>query len=66
MYTSRPQAQHLIEYLQADYEDISIDWEGKLFARITFDWDYENQTCNLSMPKYVPDALHKFQHPPPM
>jgi hypothetical protein len=58
-------AQHLIECLQADYEDISVDWEGKLFAGITLDWDYENWTCDLSMPKYVPDALHKFQHPTP-
>jgi hypothetical protein len=64
-FTSRPQAQHLIECLQADYEDISTDWEGKLFAGISLDWDYENQTCDLSMPKYIPDALHKFQHPPP-
>jgi hypothetical protein len=64
-YTSRPQAQHLIKCLQADYEDISIDWEGKLFAGITLDWDYENRTCDLSMPQYIPDALHKFQHPPP-
>jgi hypothetical protein len=64
-YTARPQAQHLIKCLQADYEDISIHWEGKLFAGITLDWDYENRTCDLSMPKYVPDALHKFQHPNP-
>jgi hypothetical protein len=46
-YTARPQAQHLIECLQADYEDISVDWEGKLFAGITLDWDYENHKCDL-------------------
>jgi hypothetical protein len=63
--TTQPQAQHLIDCLQLDYEDISVDWEGKLFAGISLDWDYENQTCDLSMPKYIQEALHKFQHPNP-
>lgn len=64
-YTSRADAQHLIDCLKEDYEDISVDWDGKLFAGISLDWDYENQTVDLSMPKYIPDALHKFQHPMP-
>jgi hypothetical protein len=40
--TAQPQAQHLIDCLQLDYEDISVDWKGKLFAGISLDWDYEN------------------------
>jgi hypothetical protein len=33
---------------------------------LTFIWDYDNRTVNLSMPEYVQAAaLHKFQHTMP-
>ena len=28
-------------------------------------WDYTKHTCDLSIPGYIQQALHKFQHPPP-
>jgi hypothetical protein len=42
---------------------ISIDWEHTLYLGLTLKWDYKHHTVNLSMPGYVKDALHKFQHP---
>jgi hypothetical protein len=29
------------------------------------DWDYDNKTVDLSMPGYIVNALHKFQHKQP-
>jgi hypothetical protein len=29
------------------------------------DWDYKNKFVDLSMPGYIKEALHKFQHPTP-
>ena len=33
---------------------------------LTLKWEYPNRTVDISMPKYVKAALHKFQHPNPM
>ena len=41
---------------------ISIDWTGSLFCGLTIDWYYAARTCDISMPKYLQTALHKFQH----
>ena len=44
---------------------ISIDWTGALYFGLTLAWYYIRQTCNISMPNYLPAALHKFQHTTP-
>ena len=41
---------------------ISIDWAGSLFCGLTIDWYYDARTCDISVPKYLQTALHKFQH----
>eukprot|EP00957_Ditylum_brightwellii_P120095 9164135-Ditylum_brightwellii.AAC.1 len=41
---------------------ITIDWKGGKFGRVTLEWNYTQQHVDLSMPNYVPAALHKFQH----
>ena len=28
-------------------------------------WDYDKRICDISMPTYINEALHKFQHPAP-
>ena len=58
-------AGHLIECLRNYYQEVDIDWEGKCFCGVHLKWDYDHHTCNLSMPGYVKNALHKFQHPTP-
>ena len=63
-YIGKEHADHLIQCLRNHYKEIEIDWAGKRFCGIQLKWDYTNRTCDLSMPGYVQQALHKFQHPP--
>ena len=60
----RVHAQHLLAALQEHYK-ITIDWEAKLRIGITLDWDHNNCTITLSMPRYVKTALKPFNHPNP-
>jgi hypothetical protein len=63
-YVGAEHAQHLIAALETDYT-VSKDWTGGLYCGITLNWDYANKHVDLSMPGYIKDALHKFQHPLP-
>jgi hypothetical protein len=40
-------------------------WTGGLYCGITLNWDCANKHVDLSIPGYIKDALHKFQHPLP-
>ena len=64
-YIGKEHADHLIQCLRNHYKEIEIDWTGKRFCGIQLNWNYTTRTCDLSMPSYVQQALHKFQHPPP-
>ena len=64
-YIGKEHADHLIQCLRNHYKEIEIDWTSKRFCGIQLNWDYTTCTCDLSMPGYVQQALHKFQHPPP-
>ena len=61
-YVGKEHAQHLLAALRQDYEAVSVNWEGTLFCGITLKWDYTKRTVELSMPGYVENALHEFQH----
>jgi hypothetical protein len=63
-YVGGKHAQHLSDALKTDYT-VSNDWTCGLFCDITLKWDYANKHVDLSMPGYIEDALHKFQHPIP-
>jgi hypothetical protein len=63
-YVGKENADHLIQALKKMYT-ISIDWDGELFLGLTLKWDYYKRICDVSMPNYVDNALHKFQHDPP-
>ena len=65
-YIGKEHADHLIQCLRNHYQELEIDWAGKCFCGINLNWDYTNRTCDLSMPGYAEQALHKFQHPTPM
>jgi hypothetical protein len=63
-YVGQKHTQHLISALE-DLYTVSSNWNGQLYCGVTLNWDYGNRTVNLSMPGYVAQALHKFQHPTP-
>jgi hypothetical protein len=50
--------------LEADYT-VSKDWTGGLYCGITLKWNYVRKHVDLSMPGYIKDGIHKFQHPLP-
>ena len=64
-YVGKEHADHLLQCLRNHYKEIEIDWADKRFCGIQLNWDYTNRTCDLSMPGYIHEALHKFQHPLP-
>ena len=59
-YATKQDADHLLEALYAKYT-ISKDWEASLYIGISLNWDYTAGHVDLSMPKYVAKALHKFK-----
>jgi hypothetical protein len=63
-YVGTEQVHHLIAALETEYT-VSKDWTGGLYYGITLNWYYVNKHVDLSMPGYIKDALHKFQHPLP-
>ena len=59
-YATKQDADHLLQALRAKYT-ISTDWEASFYIGITLNWDYTDGHVDLSMPKYVAKALHKFK-----
>ena len=64
-YEGKEHFLHLISAIKEFYPKISIDWQGKLFCGIKLQWNYTERYVDLSMPGYIKDVLHKFQHPTP-
>ena len=63
-YTDRKHAEHLMNSLKENYS-VSEDWAGTKYCGIQLDWDYDQRTCDLSMPGYIDRAIQRFQHPSP-
>ena len=63
-YIGKEHAEHLLSTIKEHYE-CKADWDGGRYIGLTLDWDYENKEVHLSMPGYVAEALHRFQHPHP-
>ena len=59
-YASKQDADHLLQALRAKYT-ISTDFDAYLYIGITLDCNYTTVHVDLSMPKYVVRALHKFK-----
>ena len=57
-------ADHLIQALNSKHK-ITTDWEGRLYCGIQLEWNYEAKWVDLSMPNYVKEMRHKFQHDRP-
>ena len=59
-YATKQDAEHLLQALRAKYT-ISTDLDASLYIGISLKWDYTAGHVNLSIPKYVAKALHKFK-----
>ena len=59
-YENNEHTLHLLQTLRQYYEAIPVDWTGTLYCGITLKWDYDQRTCELSMPGYVQHAVNKF------
>ena len=64
-YIDRADALDLYNCLQKYYEEVTIDWEGKLYLGMQLHWDYKERFCDLTMDKYIPEVIKKYQHPAP-
>jgi hypothetical protein len=47
-YVNTSNVEHLIVSLKANYT-LTEDWTGTLYCGISLEWDYINQTVNISM-----------------
>jgi hypothetical protein len=63
--TSLEHVTHLKNSLEEHYT-VAMDWDGLLFCGVNINWNYPKCTVTLNMPKYIPKALLKFQHPTPV
>ena len=63
-YTRKEDIEYLVATLQQDYK-LTIDWTGSNYLGLSLQWDYTNRTVDISMPGYIEQALHRFQHPSP-
>ena len=75
-YVGENHAKHLLAALRKDHEipgdgyEVEVDWEGSLFCGITLDWHYGTgdpadcvgRDLDISMGKYIPKLLAKFNH----
>ena len=59
-YKNKQYAQDLINYLENNYEAVSVHWDRELLYGIKLDWEYQNRTVDLSMPVYITKFLHRF------
>jgi hypothetical protein len=58
-YVGKQHADHLRNALLKTYE-LTTDWAGTVYSGITLKWDFDNRTCDISMPGYVSNVLSKF------
>jgi Reverse transcriptase (RNA-dependent DNA polymerase) len=60
-YINDDDRNHLVGVLRKKYK-ISEDLTGNKYCGLHIDWDYENGTCDISMPGYIERALEQFAH----
>jgi hypothetical protein len=63
-YVRKEHAEHLRNGLLQTYE-LTTDWTATVYSGMTFKWDYDKRTCDISMPRYASNVLSKFQHDSP-
>ena len=60
-YGKKEDVEHLMEVSKPHYE-MTNDWKGKTYYRLTLKWDYILRTCELFLPGYIKMMLLCFQH----
>ena len=60
-YFGTKDVEHLISALSHNYK-LSTDWEGKNFCGLTFDWHYDAEFVDFSMPEYLPKLFQKLNY----
>jgi hypothetical protein len=45
--------------------EITTEWVGTVYSGMALKWDYQQRTCDISMPGYVTFFFNKFQHDAP-
>ena len=60
-YFSDSDAKHLLQTL-GKYYQYTVDWSGRNFCGLTFDWNYKEGYVDISMPGYISDTLKNLQH----
>jgi hypothetical protein len=63
-FVGKHHTQHLQKTLEEHY-DITMDWAGEKYVIITLKWDYDKRVLDSSVPDFVKNKLHKYQHPTP-
>ena len=63
-FQNKHDVNHLLDTLRKHYK-VSIDWEGKHYCGLTFNWNYDKGYVDISMPGYIEKTLHKYQHQKP-
>jgi len=63
-YVDKTDVKHLISSIKANYE-LTVDWTGNLYCRISLDWDYVNRWVDISIPGYIKKKLQEYDHAMP-
>ena len=61
-YFSKEDAAHLLSALRNKFE-VTVDWDGKNYCGLDINWNYKDGWVEISMPRYIPKMLLKFNHP---
>jgi hypothetical protein len=60
-YESKDDVDHLIPSIKSTYK-VTKDLTGNLYCGISLDWNYINQTVDISMPGYIKKKLQEYNH----
>ena len=63
-YFNKSDSNRLLQYIENNYT-ATVDWSGKHFCGITFDWKYHSGYVDVSMTGYVQRMHQHFQHQTP-
>ena len=60
-YFSIDDANHLLNALKEKFQ-VTVDWKGGNYCGLVIEWNYRERYVDISMPKYVPKMISKFNH----
>ena len=63
-YNGKEHAEHLLHVLNKYYPKITTDWAGSIYCGIHMKWTPDFSKVELSMPGYIQNLLHKYNHTP--